>query len=72
MKYAFEIGSGAMIYIPSFIEIGSGIQKSLGGDSLTHRQHGDLISLLLFYHNKESRIKTIICFDLVGHYQAVH
>jgi hypothetical protein len=27
MKYAVEIGSGAMIYIPSFIKIGSGIQK---------------------------------------------
>jgi hypothetical protein len=31
MKYAVEIGSGARIYIPSFIEIGSGIQKSIGG-----------------------------------------
>jgi hypothetical protein len=27
MKYAVEMGSGAMIYIPSFIKIGSGIQK---------------------------------------------
>jgi hypothetical protein len=27
MKYAIEMGSGAMIYIPSFIKIGSGIQK---------------------------------------------
>jgi hypothetical protein len=31
MKYAFEMGSGAMIYIPSFIKIGSGIQKLIGG-----------------------------------------
>jgi hypothetical protein len=38
MKYAIEIGSSAMIYIPSFIKIGSGIQKFMGGD---------LISLLL-------------------------
>jgi hypothetical protein len=30
MKYAIEMGSVAMIYVPSFIEIGSGIQK-LGG-----------------------------------------
>jgi hypothetical protein len=30
MKYAVEMGSGAMIYIPSFIKIGSGIQKLLG------------------------------------------
>jgi hypothetical protein len=27
MKCAVEMGSGAMIYIPSFIKIGSGIQK---------------------------------------------
>jgi putative transposon-encoded protein len=27
MKYATEMGSGAMMYIPSFIQIGSGIQK---------------------------------------------
>jgi hypothetical protein len=31
MKYAIEMGSGAMIYIPSFIKIGSGIQKMMGG-----------------------------------------
>jgi hypothetical protein len=30
MKYAFEMGSGVMIYIPSFIKIGSGIQKLMG------------------------------------------
>jgi hypothetical protein len=27
MKYAVEMGSGAMIYIPSFIKIDSGIPK---------------------------------------------
>jgi hypothetical protein len=31
MKYAVEMGSGAMTYIPSFIKIGSGIQKLMGG-----------------------------------------
>jgi hypothetical protein len=30
MKDAVEIGSGAMIYIPNFIEIGSCIQKMMG------------------------------------------
>jgi hypothetical protein len=55
MNYAFEIGPGAMIYIPNFIEIGSGIGKILRG--CTHRQHGDLLSLLLFSQNKESRVK---------------
>jgi hypothetical protein len=41
MKYAVEMGSGALIYIPSFIHIGSGIQELIRG---IHRQHGDLIS----------------------------
>jgi hypothetical protein len=31
MKYAAEMGSGAMMYIPSFIKIGSGIQKLMAG-----------------------------------------
>jgi hypothetical protein len=35
MKYAVEIGSGAMIHIPSFIKIGSGIQKLIRGDTQT-------------------------------------
>jgi hypothetical protein len=30
MKYAVEMGSGAMIHIPTFINIGSGIQKFMG------------------------------------------
>jgi hypothetical protein len=48
MKYADDMGSSSMTYIPSFIRIGSGIQKLIGGgeDSETHRQHGDRISLL--------------------------
>jgi hypothetical protein len=28
-----EMGSGVMIYIPSFIKIASGVQKVDGGDS---------------------------------------
>jgi hypothetical protein len=31
MKYIAEMGSGATIYIPSFMKIGSGIQKFHGG-----------------------------------------
>jgi Uri superfamily endonuclease len=30
MKYAVEMSSGAMIYIPNFIKIGSAIQKVMG------------------------------------------
>jgi hypothetical protein len=41
MKYAVEIGSGVMIYIPSFTKTGSGIQKLIGKDTETHRQHGE-------------------------------
>jgi hypothetical protein len=43
MKYAVEMGSGAM---PSFIKIGSGIQTLMWWDSHTQRQEGDRISLL--------------------------
>jgi hypothetical protein len=36
MMYAVEMGSGAMIYIPSFIKIGSAIRKLMGeGDTRT-------------------------------------
>jgi hypothetical protein len=57
MKYAVEMGSGAMICIPSFIKIGSGIQKLMRGGGVIHRQHGDLISLLSFFQKQESRLK---------------
>jgi hypothetical protein len=57
MKYAVEMGSGAMIYASSFIEIGSGVQKLIRG-YIDHRQHGDRISLFLLFQNKESRLKT--------------
>jgi hypothetical protein len=53
MNYAIEMGPGSMINIPSFKKIGSGIQKLIGG---IHRQHGDLISPLLFFQNKVSRL----------------
>jgi hypothetical protein len=37
MEYAVEMSSGSMIYIPSFIKIGSGIQKLIGGGyTVTH------------------------------------
>jgi hypothetical protein len=31
MKYTVEMGSGAMIFIPSFIKVVSAIQKLIGG-----------------------------------------
>jgi hypothetical protein len=33
MKYAVGMGSGAIIYMPSFIKIGSAIQKLTGRDT---------------------------------------
>jgi hypothetical protein len=41
------MASDAVIYVPSLIKIGSGIQKLIGG-GYTHRQQGDLISSLYF------------------------
>jgi hypothetical protein len=61
MKYAAEMASGVMIYIQSFVNIGAGVKKLLG-DTHTHtqrnRQQADLISLLLFFQNMESRLNT--------------
>jgi hypothetical protein len=41
MKCAVEMGSGAMMYIPNFMKIGSGIQKLIWG---IHR-HTDSMEL---------------------------
>jgi hypothetical protein len=37
MKYVVEMDSGAVVYIPSFIKTGSGIQKLIGTDAKTQR-----------------------------------
>jgi hypothetical protein len=46
--------SVAMIDVPSFIKIGSGIQKLIRGCTETHihthRQQSDIISLLYFFN----------------------
>jgi hypothetical protein len=39
MKYAVEMDSGAIIYIPSFIKIGLGIQKLMGDSQTRGRSH---------------------------------
>jgi hypothetical protein len=36
MKHAVEMGSDAMMYLPSLIKIGSDIQKLMGGGGDTH------------------------------------
>jgi hypothetical protein len=36
VKYAFEMGSGATMYTPTFIKIGLGVQKLIGSQSQSH------------------------------------
>jgi hypothetical protein len=36
MKYTIDMESGGIMYVPSFIKIGSGVQEFLGGDTHTH------------------------------------
>jgi hypothetical protein len=43
-----QMGSGTMTEISSFMQIGWGIKKLITEDSQTKKQHGDIISLLLF------------------------
>jgi hypothetical protein len=49
MNYVVKVGSGAMIYMPSFIKGGPGIQNLTGGDLQTAWR----------LQNKESRLKTV-------------
>jgi hypothetical protein len=66
MKYAVEMGSGAMICIPSFIKTGPGIQKLMsGGDTQTLSQQVDIVSLLSFFENKESGLKRAYGYNYV-------
>jgi hypothetical protein len=62
MSYTIEMGSGAMLHIPSFIKFGIGIQKLLGRDTGT--QQGDVISPLLFFQYSESRLTVEQCLHL--------
>jgi hypothetical protein len=49
MKYATDMGSSSVINITSFVMIGSDIQKLIRGRIQRHTDHGDSISLLLFF-----------------------
>jgi hypothetical protein len=56
MKYAAEVGSGAMTYIPSFLKIGSGAPKLIG--KVIHRQTTRRSHKPVFvFQNKKSRLK---------------
>jgi hypothetical protein len=56
MKYTVKMGSVAITRTPSFIKSGSGIQQLREWgftDTQTHRQHGELIGLLLFLKTRK-------------------
>jgi hypothetical protein len=58
MNYTVEMGSGALIYVPSFITI-TAIQKLIRGihtDTHPHPQQFYLIIILLFFQNEESKL----------------
>jgi hypothetical protein len=56
MKYAIEMDSDVMIYIPSFIKTGSGIQELIRG---IHKESGDRISLFLFFSKQGKWAKNV-------------
>jgi hypothetical protein len=60
MKDAINTDSGTMTYIPALIKIGLGIKKADKGDAETNRQQGDCISLLSYFQNKESKLKSCL------------
>jgi hypothetical protein len=59
MKHAVEMCSVAIIYIPSFIKIISGIQKLIWGIH-RHTDNTEIVYVLFLFQNKESRIKRMI------------
>jgi hypothetical protein len=63
MKYAVEMGSRAMICIPSFIKIGSSIDKLIRGIH-RHRQQDDIISILAFFKLSKVGYKTSECAEI--------
>jgi hypothetical protein len=52
------MSSGAVIYVPSSIKMGSGIQK-LKGQGIHRHTHiqSKVKSILLFFQNKENKLK---------------
>jgi hypothetical protein len=51
-KYTIQRSSGAMIYTPSFIKLGSDIQKFMEGHTHTHThtQHGSMVISYVYFH----------------------
>jgi hypothetical protein len=53
MEYAVEMGSGAMMYIPSFIQTGSGIRKFIWGGQTENK----VISYAYLYFLKIRKVR---------------
>jgi hypothetical protein len=57
--------SGAVIYVPSFIKIGSGIQKLMGfGVGHTDTNSNVISQAYSIFQNKESRLKRRLMISL--------
>jgi hypothetical protein len=54
MRNTIGMESSALIYIPSFIKICSGIEKLVWGKGA---QTGGRICLFLYFHNNENRLQ---------------
>jgi hypothetical protein len=72
MKCAVEMGSSALIYIPSFTKIGSAIQKLKGGGRYTCRHTYSHTQTARWSHkptfifsNKESRLSKLNFFYIL-------
>jgi hypothetical protein len=63
MKCAVQVYPAVMIYIPSFINTSTCVQKLIGGFVQTHKEDGDIINLLLSFTNwgKYAKIEVMQC-----------
>jgi hypothetical protein len=55
MKHAFEMGSSAMIYIPSLIKTDSAIEQLMGGWEVHRHTDGMVIALAYFIVSKSGK-----------------
>jgi hypothetical protein len=58
VRYAVEVGTGAMMYIPSFVKISSGIEKLIAG---IHRHKPTLIYFYFFFSEFRKLASKFIC-----------
>jgi hypothetical protein len=56
LNYAIDMGSGAIIYVPSFIKIGLGIQRLVEGETHnTHKTHITYTTYTTYTHKHTER-----------------